>query len=1669
MKTSNEVPQAPARRASLIYVPLIAILAIALWLRVFGPSMHSFDWGDGQFVHPDEWYLSGLISNISYPHGPLDLFNPDSGWNPAVAASVGDPPVAGHPAHSLTGFNYGSLPLYLTKIFASLLSFLGEHVPPPSWLINHIPAFRWLIEHNVPGFEWLGAHIPDMSMWQNANLILVGRVLSGIFDTITVFLVFLLGKRLADERTGLFAAALACFAVESIQLAHFAMVDCILTTFVTGTLLAAVIMFEQGRTRDYIFVGLWLAAAFATKASSVPLIGAVGLAGIWRQARIHRLLTWETARLTLLLASVTFVAFFIFQPYTFSHAFTDQWDFYNGVKQQGDLASGSVIYFYTIKWHGTTALLYPLSQLTNYSLGIPLALLAYAGLLYEAVRALTPKRHAGAIVAFFVFTYFVFTGVQYVKLLRYMEPIVPALCVLAALLIAALVHNRVWLVSRILRGAGYALGAVVLALTVIYGIAYQHIYSQPLTANQASTWIYAHIPPDSRVAESQPDTSLPEGIDGKDQSLYRWAGNVMQISGIMSTSANPLPLYDDDSLLKVRSMANVLSHAQYYIEPTQRAIASFANYGSKYPYTQRLYKILLGSGLNVPDALGYTLVAQFIEHPQFGPWTDTELGADQNFNEYDHAPVLIFKNTGNLSANAITNVLTENGYIQDPTVGALPLLPQQAILPKSLMLSAKDIATNQHTPAYGAMFAADSLPMRFPIVAWLLMIEALGLLALPIAMRLFGRLGDCGFVLSKTVGILLLAWFAWILASLRIAEYSRTEIALCLLPIAALSLGWGVRLRDIPTLLRPRLRAILLTEGVFLAGFAFFVWLRMIYPDLWHSFDIGEKTMDMSFLNAIVRSRVMPPYDPWFSGGYLNYYYYGHFTVATLLKLVAITPAIAVNLAMPTFFALSISTCVAIAYSLVKRIPFALLAGAMGMLLGNIYGAQVLIGDLQAASPVQGQLRPVASAGSSFPILGGIINLVSFCWALLSGIVQGTYATILGIGQVVLRRSSIQSYPFRSWSWDGSRAIDDHKIITEFPYWTFLYGDPHAHLWDIPFALCIIAVAFNLMHGATGISLRARRGAEYPVTEVEHSPALLPGLSLLIWPLIGILLGAIGPTNTWDFAAMFGILGLTFAARSFWLGAGWPRTIWNVAWRVGTLAVFAFGLYLPFYTHFQSFYSHIGWTILRHQSPIHDFATFFGLPLYILIAYLLYASLSDTNAGLWLRNRLRAALFTMYYWDRRQELPRFFSMVRQPVQRHPSWLPLHRRPLEALVLGLAGVFLAAAFAALGMLPIAGLLLAIVATLILAGPIVTILLVGGGLVLLFLAINYLVLALLTAMASLTILLLIDRLHRQEPAVMFFHVMLIMGLIVASAGEIVYVRDFYDGDPILFRSNTIFKLYEDAWLLLNIAAAVALVRLLVAFLPGMVSGREEHGVLSVAPFGPLPPRPHHANGNGRRPSRTWTRAWIAGLALLLIAAIIYPLRMTPERLDQRATTSPVLAGAHLGPTLDGMLSLKYAYPDDYAAIQWINNTIPGSPVMLQSRYGGYDNFSAGITMFTGLPSVVNWGFEASQQRYNLQDAGNGQIYPEQIGLRERNVVDQIYSTPDPQTALNLLRAYNVSYIYVGLQERGDPRQLTDPNAFHGYPAIGLAKFPLMAIQHQITLVYSHGTVQIYKVPQ
>src|SRR4029453_8544094 len=68
---------------------------------------------------------------------------------------------------------------------------------------------------------------------------LVGRVLSAIFDLVSVWLVYRIARRLAGRRTALAAAAFLAGSPMAIQLSHFWTVDTFLATFSTAALLGA--------------------------------------------------------------------------------------------------------------------------------------------------------------------------------------------------------------------------------------------------------------------------------------------------------------------------------------------------------------------------------------------------------------------------------------------------------------------------------------------------------------------------------------------------------------------------------------------------------------------------------------------------------------------------------------------------------------------------------------------------------------------------------------------------------------------------------------------------------------------------------------------------------------------------------------------------------------------------------------------------------------------------------------------------------------------------------------------------------------------------------------------------------------------------------------------------------------------------------------------------------------------------------------------------------------------------------------------------------------------------------------------------------------------------------------------------------------------------------------
>ena len=103
---------------------------------------------------------------------------------------------------------------------------------------------------------------------------------------------------------------------------------------------------------------------------------------------------------------------------------------------------------------------------------------------------------------------------------------------------------------------------------------------------------------------------------------------------------------------------------------------------------------------------------------------------------------------------------------------------------------------------------------------WLLAVEFLGLLALPLAFVLFRRLPDRGFSLAKPMALVLFSYVLWVLGLTRIAPNSLVTIA-GILVFGAMGAGlvWRSHRGQLAAFFRQEWRTLVVGEVIFLGFF----------------------------------------------------------------------------------------------------------------------------------------------------------------------------------------------------------------------------------------------------------------------------------------------------------------------------------------------------------------------------------------------------------------------------------------------------------------------------------------------------------------------------------------------------------------------------------------------------------------------------------------------------------------------------------------------------------------------------------------------------------------------------------------------------------------------------------------------------------------------------------
>ena len=662
-------------------------------------------------------------------------------------------------------------------------------------------------------------------------------------------------------------------------------------------------------------------------------------------------------------------------------------------------------------------------------------------------------------------------------------------------------------------------------------------------------------------------------------------------------------MYWPDEASKRERLYQVLNQADYIIMSSNRQFGTIPRAPERYPMGTHFYRELIGCGENedtldcyyraeegqISSNLGFDLLKTFTSYPNLGSLEFNDQYAEEAFSVYDHPKVLIFSKNASYDPEHTWEVLNEVDLSQAVflTPSQLDDLKEGDDLPQNqLLLSEEQLETQQEGGTWAEIFDRDALFNKRPwtgVVALYLFLMFLGWVVYPVVRLAFYGLRDKGYGFARIVGLLLFTLAAFNLGSVNVA-ITRASLIYCLLAIVVLSMivAWFTRQKLLADI-KENWKQFLVEELIFLVAFAFFLWIRYQNPDLWHPWRGGEKPMDFSYLNAVIKSSLFPAYDPWYAGGYINYYYYGQIIVALPIKLLGIIPSVAYNILLPLWYGMLFLGAFTVGWNLAwfvlkdkldndkKIFGWAFWAGIASALL------LAFIGNLGEIKVISDGLAALGSGGADITQ----VNLSQKLVWIIKGISLSAQGMELPIGA-------------GTWYWNPSRTIPGEPI-TEFPFFTFLYADFHAHLIAMPIVMAAVGWGLSLLMVKQGWQQLARRIWWVVI------PAFFIG---------AMVIGALQPTNTWDFLT-FAVFNLIIVFYVGWkdfpalTNAKIPRWLRKFAIPLAAsaaLLVFSRLLYANFSNNFFPGYSSVGfWQ--GPKTPVASYLLHWGLILFLIASW----------------------------------------------------------------------------------------------------------------------------------------------------------------------------------------------------------------------------------------------------------------------------------------------------------------------------------------------------------------------------------------------------------------------------------------------------------------------------------
>jgi len=477
-----------------------------------------------------------------------------------------------------------------------------------------------------------------------------------------------------------------------------------------------------------------------------------------------------------------------------------------------------------------------------------------------------------------------------------------------------------------------------------------------------------------------------------------------------------------------------------------------------------------------------------------------------------------------------------------------------------------------------AVLASDTFGKDFmPMMKWWAVLLVLGITFYPLTAALFAGFQDKGYLFAKAIGIAGAGWLMWLLASCHILKFSGSSCILVLLICAICNYGGftfvatrgakGAKKKELlaqrAKSLMPDFNRVALLEMLFFVLFVGFMFIKGFNAQAYGT----EKMMDYGFMTSIFRTDYFPVNDFWFTGESLNYYYFGQYLMTFLTKLSGNSVAYGYNLALGMGF----SFCLTLVYALVYQVLKSPFAGRMKERSEKYRNRVAHVGGVIGA-------LAVGIAGNGHYIV--FSKIVPMFWDILQ--IPGDKP----------------SYWFpNSTRYIGYIPDVADKTIHEFPSYSFILGDLHAHVINITFVLTVLGILFAFLLKRSSRMAEVVGGATPEKLDWKKEftdPYIL---------MLGFMIGIFMMTNYWDFPIYYVVSGAVILVSNAVISGFKLDTLRRTAAHGVLIFVLAQIVSLPFNLNFVAMAN--GIALAKNHSLFYQLVILWGLPVLTVVGYVI--------------------------------------------------------------------------------------------------------------------------------------------------------------------------------------------------------------------------------------------------------------------------------------------------------------------------------------------------------------------------------------------------------------------------------------------------------------------------------